>query len=132
MTNPHRPRLVLVDNRTAVRGAIRHFIETTTPYKVCDVVDDGVSAIHKAVEAGCDLVLLNLDMPLLVTAALLRSTLPHVKIVGFNASVVDLGNQASPPATGFDVVFDAVLTKQDELSKLAETLKALMPEPPRE
>ena len=87
-----------------MRGAVRHFIEATTPYKVCDAVDDGVSAIHKAMEARCNLVLLNLSMPLqdtLVTAALLRNKLPHVKNVGFSASSVDLGNRVSP-ATGFD------------------------------
>ena len=114
-----------------MRGAIRTFIEATTRYKVCDAVDDGVSAIHKAMEARCDLILLNLSMPLqdsLVTASLLRSKLSHVKIVGFSASSVDLGSQVSRE-TGFD----AVLTNQDGLSKLVETLRALMPgpEPPR-
>ena len=114
-----------------MRGAIRQFIEATTPYKVWDAVDDGVSAVHKAMEARCDLVLLNLRMPLqdsLVTVSLLRSKLPHVKIVGFSAlPVADLGNHVSP-ATGFD----AVIAQEDGLSKLVETLKALMPEPPRE
>ena len=113
-----------------MRGAIRHFIEATTSYKVCDAVDDGVSAIRKAMEARCDLILLHLGMPLqdsLVTVSLLRSKLPDVKIVGVSISSMDLGNQVSP-ATGFD----AVLTNQDGLSKLVETLKALTPEPPRE
>src|SRR5215472_13562016 len=120
----------MVDNRAAVRGALRHFIEATTHYKVCDAVDDGVSAIHKATQARCDLILLNLSLPLqdsLVTVSLLRSKLPHVKIVGFSASSVDLGSQLSPE-TGFD----AVLTNQDGLSELFTTLKALMPEAPRE
>jgi DNA-binding NarL/FixJ family response regulator len=68
----------MVDDRTAVRAAIWNFIEATTPYKVCDAVDDGVSAIHKAMEAHCDLILLNLSVPLqdgLVTVSLLRSKL---------------------------------------------------------
>ena len=110
-----------------MRGAVRHFIEATTPYKVCDAVDDGVSAIHKATEARCDLVLLYLRMPLqdsLATVSLLRGNLPHVKIVGVCASSVDLGNWVSP-GTGFDTV----LRDQDGLSKLVETLRALMPEP---
>jgi len=89
-----------------------------------------MSAIHKATKARCDLILLNLSMPLqdsLVTVSLLRSKLPHVKIVGFSASSAELGNQVE---TGFD----AVLTRQDGLSELVATLKALMPEPepPRE
>ena len=129
MTSARRPSLPIVDHRTAVRGAIREFTEATTPYKVCDAVDDGVSAIHKAMEAPCDLILLNLRVPLqdsLVTVALLRRKLPHVKIVGFGASA-DLGNHVSRAT-----IFDAVLTNQDGLSKLVETLKALIPEPPRE
>jgi DNA-binding NarL/FixJ family response regulator len=112
-----------------VRAAVRHFIEATTPYKVCDAVGDGVSAIHKAMEARCGVILLNLSMPLqdtLVTVALLRGKLPHVKIVGFSASM-DLGNRVSQVTR-----FDAVLTNQDGLSELVATLKALMPEPPRE
>ena len=111
-------------------GAIRSFIEATTPYKVCDAVDDGVSAVHKAMEARCDVVLFHLRTPLqdsLVTVSVLRCKLPHVKIVGFSTSSMDLGNLVSPT-----IGFDAVLDRQDGLSKLVETLKALMPEPPRE
>ena len=112
-----------------MRGAVRHFIEATTPYKVCDAVDDGVSAIHKAMEARCDVILLNLSMPLqdsLVTVSLLRSKLPHVKIVGFSASV-NLGDLVSPATW-----FDAVVTTRDGPSELVAALKALMPKPRRE
>lgn len=108
-----------------MRGAIRDFIEATTPYKVCDAVEDGVSAIQKATESCCDLILLHMRAPIsdsVETALLLRSNLPHIKVVGFSS--VDLENRVSP-ATGFD----AVIAKQDGLSKLVETLKGLMPEP---
>ena len=113
-----------------MRGAIQEFIEATTPYKVCDAVDNNASAIHKAKENHCDLILLHLTPPLqdgLVTVSVLRSKLPHVKIVGFSTLSDDLGNLVSPT-----IGFDAVLTKRDGLSKLVETLKALMSEPPRE
>ncbi len=108
-------------------GALREFIEATTSYKVCATVDNDASAIHKAKESGCDLILLHLRVPVqdsLVTVSLLRSNLPHVKIVGFSTLSLDLGNQVSP-ATGFD----AVIAQEHGLSKLVETLKALMPEP---
>jgi DNA-binding NarL/FixJ family response regulator len=113
-----------------VRGAIREFIEATTSYKVCDAIDNHASAIHKATENHCDLILLHLRTPLqdsLVMVSLLRRKLRHVKIVGINTLSVDLGNWVSP-----GVGLDAVLTIQDGLSKLAETLRALMPELPRE
>ena len=113
-----------------MRGAIRKFIEVTTSYKVCEAVDNDVSAIHNAKENHCDLILLHLTTPLqdsLVTASVLRDKLPHIKIVGFSTLSVDVGDLVSPT-----IAFDAVLSWEDGLSKLVETLKALMPEPPRE
>lgn len=107
-----------------MRGAIRDFIEATTPYKVCDTVEDGTSAIQKAAECCCDLILLHLRAPVsdsVETVSLMRSKLPHIKVVGF--SPIDLEDLVSP-ATGFD----AVIAKRDGLSKLVETLKGLMPE----
>lgn len=128
MTSAHRPCLLVVDDSAAVRGAIRDFIEVTTHYKVYDAAGDGVSVIQKATESGCDLILLHLRTPISDSAeraSLLRSKLPHVKVIGFSS--IDLGKPVSP-TTGFD----AVITKQDGLSKLIETLKAMMPELPRE
>lgn len=107
-----------------MRGAIRDFIEATTPYRVCDAVEDGLSAIQKAAASCCDLILLHLRAPIsdsLETVSLLRGKLPHIKVVGF--SPIDLENPVSP-ATGFD----AVIAKRDGLSKLVETLKGLMRE----
>ena len=111
-----------------MRGAIREFIEITTSYMVCDAVDNDASAIHKAKENHCDLILLNLSMPLqdsLVTVSVLRNKLPRVKIVGLSTLPVDTGDLVSPT-----IGFDAILTSQQGLSKLVETMKALMPEPP--
>lgn len=110
-----------------MRGAIRDFIEATTAYQVCGTVDNGKSAIQKATEWCCDLILLHLRAPVsdsVETASLLRSKLPQVKVVGFSS--VELGSGESPPTA-----FDAVIAKQDGLSKLVETLKALMPESAR-
>jgi DNA-binding NarL/FixJ family response regulator len=109
---------------------MRTFIEATTPYKVCDAVDNDASAIHKALESRCDLILIHLTTPLqdsLVTVSVLRSKLPHIKIVGVSTLSDDLENLVSP-----EIGLDAVLTNRDGLSKLVETLKALMPEPPRQ
>jgi DNA-binding NarL/FixJ family response regulator len=71
-----------------VRGAIRKFIENTTRYRVCDEAGDGQSAIQKAKEVCCDLVLLDIVMPIMSgveTASALRTALPETKIVGFSA-----------------------------------------------
>lgn len=116
-----------MDESAAVRGAIRDFIEATTAYKVCDAVDDGASAMQRATERCCDLILLHLRAPIsdsVETASLLRSKLPHAKVVGFSSVELESPEPLAP-------AFDAVIAKQDGLSKLVETLKALMPESAR-
>jgi len=107
-----------------VRGAIRLFLEAHTPYKVCGDVDYGVAAVEKAKEASCSMILLNLSMPMLTgveTALALRGVLPRAKIVGFSMANEEFG--AKMVGTGFDVV----LSKDDGLDKLAETVRSLLP-----
>src|SRR5712672_344662 len=48
-----------------LRGAIRNYIEGTTPHRVCAEARNGVAAIEKATELHCDLIVLDLLMPLL-------------------------------------------------------------------
>ena len=110
-----------------MRGAIRQFLETRSPYRVCDEAGDGLSAIQKAEKSRCDMVLLDLAMPNLdgvETASILRHILPHTKIVGFSAMVGDVDLKDELLATKN---FDAVLSKSDGVEKLAEAIKALLP-----
>jgi DNA-binding NarL/FixJ family response regulator len=112
-----------------VRGVVRTFIETSTPYKVCGEAADGAAAIAKARELSFDLVILDLRMPLrdgVETASALRGMMPNAKILGFTMYSGDLANRVLE-ATGFD----AVVAKQDGLTKLVETIDALMPRHPR-
>ena len=111
-----------------MRGAIRTFLETRTPY-LCDEADDGSSAIQIAEENHCELVVLDLVMPNLngvEAASILRRRLPQVKIVGFSALVRDAETRDELLATKN---FDAVLSKLDGLDRLAEAVKALLPHP---
>ena len=111
-----------------MRGAIRNFFEAGTRYR-CDEAVDGVSAIQRAEENHCKLVILDLAMPNLngvEAASILRSKLPQVMIVGFSALLKDADFRAKLLATNN---FDAVLSKYDGLGRLAETVKALLPEP---
>ena len=115
-----------MDDSAAVRGAIRQFFETRTSCRVCDEADDGLSAIQKAEDSRCDLILLDLSMPNLSgveAATILRRTLPEAKIVGFSAlrGDADLGDELVASRK-----FDAVLSKLDGLEKLAEAVKALL------
>jgi DNA-binding NarL/FixJ family response regulator len=117
-----------VDDHAAVRGAIRNFFETRTSY-LCDEASDGLSGIRAAEEKHCELVVLDLNMPNLngvETAAILREKLPRVKIVGFSSYLLDADFRDALLATNN---FDAVLAKSASLSRLAEVVKSLIPEP---
>ena len=114
-----------MDDSTAVRGAIRRVVEAETRLTVCDEASDGLSAIQKATNVGCDLVLLDINMPGLSgieTASALRLALPNTKIVGFSVLAKELGEQLVAQKK-----FDAVLSKLHGLTKLVETLKSLTP-----
>lgn len=107
-----------------MRGAIRHVVEERTRFKVCDEAGDGYSAIQKATDYCCDLVLLDIAMPHLdgvKTAAELRRTLPDTKIVGFSMVAKEVGERLVAQGT-----FDAFLTKFDGLTKLVRTLRSLL------
>jgi CheY-like chemotaxis protein len=111
-----------------VRGTVRNFFATRTPFR-CDEAEDGLSAIQTAEENHCELVVLDLAMPNLngaVTASILRQRLPHVKIVAFSTLA---GDPTLRHALLASKDFDAVLTKLDGLERLAQVVKALLPDP---
>ena len=113
-----------MDDNAAVRGAIRGFIEASTPYKVCAEAGDGVAAIQKAKEFSCDMILLDFSMPVLngvQTAPVLRGMLPSAKIIGFTMYAREF-SRTQFAASGFDLV----LSKTDGVEKLAAAIKSLL------
>ena len=111
-----------------MRGAIRNFFETRTPYR-CDEADDGLSAIRTVEESHCELIVLDLNMPNMSgveAASVLRRSWPDVKIVGFSALVGDADFRDALLATKN---FDAVLSKLDGLEQLLEIVKKLVANP---
>jgi len=93
--------ILVVDDSAAVRGAIRRFIEISTPYKVCGEAGDRVAAIDKASEFSCDLILLDLSMPMLngvETASTLRRMAPGTKIIGLAMFAGEVRRSLLPPA----------------------------------
>ena len=110
-----------------MRGAIRRFIEISTPYKVCGEAGDRVAAIDKASEFSCDLILLDLGMPMLngvETASVLRRMVPGTKIIGLAMFAGEV-RRSLVTASGFDMV----LSKHDGLAQLSEAIRALLPAP---
>ena len=117
----------MVDDSTAVRGAICQFIARDTPVKACYEAGHGVAAIETAREHPPALVILNLSLPMLdgvETASALRRMLPGTKIIGLSMFDGEF-RETQAAAAGFDMI----LSKHEGLAKLAEAINALLPSP---
>jgi DNA-binding NarL/FixJ family response regulator len=115
-----------VDDSAAVRGAIRQVVQARTRFRVCDEAGDGHTAIQKATDYCCDLVLLDIGMPQpdgVETAATLRRVVPNAKIVGLSMLSKEIGERLVAQGK-----FDAFLSKLDGLTKLVEILNSFMPD----
>jgi len=118
-----------VDDSAAVRGTIRKILQARTRFRVYEA-GDGLTAIQRATEYRCGLILLDISMPPpdgVETAATLRRVLPDTKIVAFSTVAKEIGEQLVAQGK-----FDAFLSKLDGLTKLMETLSSFMAAPPTE
>ena len=110
-----------MDDSAAVRGAMREVVKARTRFDVCEA-GDGHTAVQKAMDNCCDLVLLDITMPPpdgVETAAMLRRALPDAKIVGFSTVAKEIGEQLVAQGK-----FDAFLSKLDGVTKLVETVNS--------
>jgi len=96
-------------------------VKTRTCFDVCEA-GDGHTAVQKAKDNRCDLVLLDIRMPPpdgVETAAILRGVLPDAKIIGYSTVAKEVGEGLVAQGK-----FDAFLSKLDGLTKLVETLNS--------
>jgi DNA-binding NarL/FixJ family response regulator len=77
-------RILIVDDKQFVRNGLRMFLESHDGMKVCGEASDGLEGIKKAYELRPDVVLLDLNMPILdgfKAARLIREGSPEVEIL---------------------------------------------------
>lgn len=78
--------ILLVDDSSAVRRALRAVIETQTNWRIAGEAENGLDAIEKFRELSPDVVILDLSMPLmngLEAARQIRQISPSVRILLF-------------------------------------------------
>jgi len=83
-------KILIVDDHRAIRSALRRLLESRPDYLVCGEAEHGREAIEKLRECSPDAVILDISMPVmngLETAKVLRSMLPHVRILMFTSFV---------------------------------------------
>jgi two-component system, OmpR family, response regulator len=116
-------RILIADDETSVRRAMRAFIESRSQLEVCEAVD-GVEALQKAAVLNPDLVVLDLSMPNpngVEVALLLRSTMPHTPVVLYT-----MFDEAFGKSSTTSLGIAAIVPKSDGVAKLLGRIEALL------
>jgi two-component system, OmpR family, response regulator len=116
-------RILIADDETSVRRAIRAFIESRSQLEVCEAVD-GAEALHKAHVLNPDLIVLDLSMPNangVEVALLLSSRMPHTPVVLYTMFDEVFGR--SPVQT---LGISAIVAKSDGVAKLLGHIQTLL------
>jgi DNA-binding NarL/FixJ family response regulator len=117
-------RILIVEDETAVRNAVRTFLEHQPHLEVCGEAVNGVEAVEKAVALRPDLILLDLSMPVMSgveVASLIRTRMPTTPVVVYTMFDDLLGQ---PLAATLGIA--AIVSKSDGLNKLLARVDALL------
>lgn len=114
-------RIVLADDHPLMRASIRHLLESVPDFEVVGEACNGVEAIHAVNILAPDLILLDMEMPVLsgveVAKELFASQSP-VRVVAFSAHNDEeyINALRKNGASGY-------LTKDTDWPKIVETLR---------
>jgi DNA-binding NarL/FixJ family response regulator len=116
--------VLIVDDSSTIRGAIRNFLENVLHMNVCGEAENGLEAIEKAKEQKPGLILMDLSMPRMngaVAASIIKKHVPETRIIVFTL-FMDAMSQSMAKATGVDVV----VSKTEGASGLTQALRRLI------
>jgi DNA-binding NarL/FixJ family response regulator len=117
-------RILIVEDETSVRNAVRNFLKHHSKFEVCGEAVNGVEAVEKANALQPDLIILDLSMPHMngiEAASLLRSRVPSTPVVVYTMFGDVLGKQL---AAALGVA--AIVSKSDGLAILLARIEALL------
>ena len=116
-------RILIADDDSSIRHAMRSFIENHSQFEVCEAVD-GNQALQQAAALNPDLVVLDLSMPTangVEVAALLHGRMPSTPVVIYTM-YGDLVRESLAKILGIA----ALVPKSDGVAKLLGRIEALL------
>src|SRR5258706_11243836 len=116
--------ILICDDNPNIRYLLRVFVESQTSFKVCGEAGHGTEAIEKAKKLQPELILLDLNMPVLngaEAAGVLKAMLPRTKIILFSMHMDNV-----PRSLAAAICADRALTKSQGVPKLGGHLKKLL------
>jgi len=117
-------QILIVDDNPQIRKCIRTFIEQKTDWKVCGEAENGQFAIEKVKDLSPDLVVLDMDMPVmngLDAARQIIKASPDLPLIMFTMSI---SNRLSKEAKAAGI--KAVLSKEQGMDDLLVSMRALL------
>ena len=116
--------ILICDDNPNIRYLLRVFVESQTLFKICGEANHGADAIDKARKLQPDLILLDLNMPVMTgaeAASVIKAMLPRTKIILFSMHM-----DSVPRSLAAAIGVDLALSKSDGITKLGEHLKSLL------
>lgn len=77
-------KIMIADDSQVIRGILRALVQANSEWEICGEADDGQAAVAKAKALNPDLIILDLEMPLmdgLTAARLISHALPGTPII---------------------------------------------------
>ena len=120
----HKKRVFVVDDSASVRHIVRQLFESETDCEIAGEAENGLDAIAKAAFLKPDLIVLDLNMPVmggLDAAPFLRRVLPETRLILFTISQ---GREVEQQALAAGI--QAVVSKDKAVSELVPRAEALL------
>jgi DNA-binding NarL/FixJ family response regulator len=121
---PPIKRVLIADDKSAIRSALKMFLGQRADLEVCDEAADGMEAVEKARSLKPDVILLDVSMPVmngLQAASILRRMLPAAAIILFT-----MYSEHLRVALDSSIGVDAILSKPDGLPDLCSAIDTVL------
>jgi DNA-binding NarL/FixJ family response regulator len=122
--------VLIADDNSIVRNIVKVFLSQRPNMAICGEAGNGTEAVEKAKLLKPDLVLLDLAMPEMngaEAASVLKKSMPDLPIILLTMYSEKVGSQLKSA-----IGVDAVLSKLDGLTKLANAVDAVLARRPPE
>lgn len=119
-----RKTVLIADDSAFVRTALYEILEREPDFHVCAVVENGREAIEEACRLQPDLIVLDLNMPVmngLEAARVLRRMMPSVPLVIYSATPNEVSQQAAQA-----IGISGLISKTDRVSVLINTVRGVL------